>query len=80
MSIKEKDDDLFQDSGIDLDNVDLRSLAARGKAEHLRLVVNEQRRRYTYLIEKGLEEQNEARKLKRRLVLRKPIHQKTQIC
>ena len=55
-------DDIFQDSGIDLDQVDLRSLAAQAKSEHLHLVVDEQRRRYTYLIHKGLKEQDEARK------------------
>ena len=58
------DDKLLKSMGIDIDHVDLRSLAAQSKSEHLRLVLDEQKKRYRYLIDKALVEQEEERKKK----------------
>ena len=47
---------------LNLDNIDLRSLAARSKYEHLALVLSEQREHYKTLIHQALLDQTKERK------------------
>ena len=49
-------------SNLDVDSIDLRSLAAQGKLEHLTYAINEQRARYHQLILKALAERDEERR------------------